>query len=128
MSALHGELVGCGNEGQASQLGDLSSRRLGKTGRRVDARSHRCAAQRQTVHSLKRGLDPLQIIRQHSRVAGPFLTQCQRGGVLHVGAADLDDALPGLRFRIDGIAQSCYRWDQALLHIDRSRDIHRRWK
>ncbi len=35
----------------------------------------------------------LQIVRQHPGISGPFLTQSQRGGVLHVGAhASLEDA------------------------------------
>ena len=45
-----------------------------------------------------------------------------------MGAADLDDVLPGLGLRIDRIAQRHHRWKQALLHIDGRRDIHRRRK
>jgi hypothetical protein len=128
VSALHGEFVGRGDERQAGELGDLGRRRFGKTRCRVDARSHGGAAYRQLVHSLQRGLDPFEIVRQHSGVAGPFLTQGQRGGVLHVGAPDLDDVIPRLRLGADRVAQGRDRGDEALLHGDGRRDIHGRGK
>ena len=128
VGALHGEFVGRGDEGQAGELGDLGRRRFGKAGRRVDARSDRRAAQRQAVHALQRSFDPLEIVRQHPGIAGPFLAQGQRGGVLHVGPPDLDDVAPGLRLRVDRIVQGGNRGNQALLHIDGRRDVHRRRK
>jgi hypothetical protein len=85
VGALHREFVGRGDKRQVTEPGDLGGRRFGKTRRRVDARSNGGTAQRQAVHPLQRCVDPFQIVRQHPGVAGPFLAQCQWGGVLHVG-------------------------------------------
>ncbi len=128
VGALHGEFVGRGDEGQAGELGDLGGGGLGETGRRVDAGSDRRAAQRQAVDAVQRGFDPLQIVRQHPGIARPFLAQRQRRGVLHVGAPDLDDVAPRLRLRVDRVAQGGDRGNQALLHVDRRGDVHRRRK
>jgi len=102
--ALYGELVRCGDEGRPVSFGDLGGRRLGKTGAELIPFPPLCR-QRQTVHSLKRGLDPLEVIRQHSRIAGPFLAQCGAGWRPACGCGDLDDVLPRLGLRIDGIVQ-----------------------
>ena len=90
-------LLGAVTKGRSGELRDLSGRGLGKPGRRVDARAHRRATERQLIHALQRSFDPLQIVRQHAGIAGPFLAQCQRRRVLHMGSADLDDVVPLLR-------------------------------
>ena len=55
------------------QLRDLGGRRLGKSGRRVDAGPDRGAAERQLIDAFSRILDAFEIVRQHSGIAGPFL-------------------------------------------------------
>ncbi len=104
VGALNRELVGRGDEGQTGQLRDFGRCRFGEAGRRVDARADRGTAERQVVYALKRRFDPLQLVRQHPGKAGPFLSQGQRGRVLHVGAPDLDDVVPRLGLGTDGIA------------------------
>jgi hypothetical protein len=128
MRALHCELVGRADKRQVGEFGNLRGRRLGKTGRRVETGSHRCAAERQSVNASERGLDPFKVICQHPHVPGPFLAQRERSGILHVRAPDLDDVLPRLRFVIDSVAQSCRRRNQSLLHVDGGRNVHGRWK
>src|SRR5215468_12303031 len=91
VSALDGEFVGCGYKRQAGKPGYLGRCRLGKTRRRVDSRSHSRAPERETINPWKGSFDAVQTIRQDSHIAGPFLAQCQRGCVLHMGTADLDD-------------------------------------
>ena len=54
MGALHGELVGRGDEGQAGELGDLGRGRLGEAWRRVDAGADRRAAEREAIDALQR--------------------------------------------------------------------------
>src|SRR5262244_1142164 len=103
-------------------LGAVTKGRFGKARCRVDARSHGRTAQRQAVHALQGGFDAFQIVRQHPRIAGPFLAQRQRGGVLHVRAPDLDDLAPLLRLRTDGAAQGGDGGDETFLHVDSRRD------
>jgi hypothetical protein len=53
-------------------------------GRRVDAGAHGRTTEREAIHALQRNFEAVQIVRQHPRIAGPFLAQRQRSGVLHV--------------------------------------------
>jgi len=73
--------------------------------------------------------EAVEIVRQHSGIPGPFLAQRQRGSVLHVRAADLDDVKsippPSHGSRRAGAAIAGI---QVLLHVHRSRDVHRRRK
>jgi len=104
VGALHRELVGCGDERQAGQFGDLGGRRFGKAGRGVDAGADRGAAERQAIDALQGRFDPLQIVRQHRGIAGPFLPQGERGRILQMSAPDLDDLIPGVGLAGDRIA------------------------
>ena len=45
-----------------------------------------------------------------------------------MGAADLDDVVPFGGFAGDRVVQRRHRRNQALLHVDRGRDVHRRGK
>ena len=85
------ELVGRGGEGQAGDRGDLGGDRLGEAHGRVEAGADRGAALRQLHTARQRLLDALDAVIDLLRVAGELLAQRQRRGVLHVGAADLDD-------------------------------------
>ncbi len=70
--------------------------RLAEALRRVEPGADRGAALRELVEAGQRQLDPLAPSGHLPRIAGEFLAQRQRGGVLRVGAADLDDVVPGL--------------------------------
>ena len=124
MGALDRELVRRGDERQARQLGNLGRGRLGEAGCRVDAGTHRRAAEREPVDGVQRIVDPLEIVRQHARIARPFLPERDRRGVLHMGTADLDDVLPLLGLRRDRVVQPRDRRNQPLRHIDRRRHVH----
>ena len=125
---LHGELVGCADEGQAGEGGDLGRGRRRKTRRRVDAGADRRAAERQAIDAAQRLLDALAVVAQHAGVAGPFLSQGERRRILHVGAANLDDVPPGIRLGGDGVAQLVDGRQQPRRHGDRNGDVHRRGK
>ncbi len=57
---------------------------------RVEPCAHRGAALRQKIEPRQGRLNPLHRQRQLCGIAGKFLAQCNGGGVLHMGAADLD--------------------------------------
>ncbi|MDF9866291.1 hypothetical protein M2437_005273 [Methylorubrum pseudosasae] len=124
--ALHHELVGRRDEGQAGQPRDLLRARLGKARLRVDAGADRGAAEGQTVHTLQRVVEALQVVAQHARIARPFLPERDRDGILHMGAPDLDDVLPRLRLRGDAVPQLGDGGRQPLPDRDRGGHVHRR--
>ena len=117
-------LFGCADKRQAREPGNPGRCGLGETGRRVNAGAHRRTAQRQTVNSVQRGINTLDIVGKHPCIAGPFLAERQRRRILHMSPADLDNIfpLPGLlRYRI---VQSLHCRDQPLLHVDRRCNAH----
>jgi hypothetical protein len=74
-------------------LGDL----LGEADRRVEAGADGGAALRQFHQARQRQLDALDAVLDLRGIAGELLAERQRGRVLGVGAADLDDVGEGLR-------------------------------
>jgi hypothetical protein len=88
MRSLHGELVRRADEGQPGELRDLGRRGCGEARGRIDSGAHRGAAEREPVDALQRILYALDVVGEHPGVAGPFLPQRDRRGVLHVSAAD----------------------------------------
>ena len=58
-------------------------------------------------------------------VAGEFLAEGQRRGVLRVGAADLDDVLPGLRLVVERVAELLQRRQQPVDDLLAAGDVHR---
>ena len=118
-------LFGAADEGQSREPGDLGRCRLGKAGRRVDAGTHRGAAKGEVIDTLQRIFEPLQIVREHARIARPFLSEREWRRILHMSAANLDDVLPLLGLSRDSVVQRLHCRNQPLLHIDRRRDVHR---
>src|SRR6266403_6393999 len=80
------------------------------------------------MDSRQRSVDAFEVVCQHAGVAGPFLAESDGCGVLHVGAADLDDAVPCLGLHRDRLPKCLHRRNQPLHGVDGSRDVHGRWK
>ena len=79
-------------------------------GKRVSPAGRSRATEHQPVHPLQGILDPLEIVRQHTGIARPFLAEGDWGRVLHMGAADLDDMIPlGRRKSFIGGGRKCVR-------------------
>jgi len=57
-------------------------------------------------------------------VAGPFLADGQRGSVLQMRAADLDDLSPRPRLALDGVAEPPERRDRLVRRHLVRRDVH----
>ena len=128
MRALYGEFVRRTDKRQSGEPRDLCRRRFREIGGCIDPGADRGATERQPVYALQRILHPLDIVAEHPGVAGPFLAQGDRRGVLHMRAADLDDVVPGGGLRGNGVMQPFDRRDEPLFQIDRRRDVHGGWK
>jgi hypothetical protein len=85
------ELVGRSDEGQAGDLGDFFGNLFGKADRRVEAGADGGAALGEFAEAGQGHFDALDRGGDLCGIAGKFLAERQRRGVLGVGAADLDD-------------------------------------
>ena len=61
-------------------------------------------------------------------IAGKFLPECERGGVLQMGATDFDDVGEGLGFGIERVAERFDGGDEAFQHDRGGGDGHRGWE
>ncbi len=111
------ELVGRGNEGQPGRLRNFRGHGLAEALGRVEPGADRGAALRQLVEPGQRRLDPLDPERDLPRIARELVAQGQRGGVLRVRAADLDDVRPAFRLGLQHVAQSHQRGQQRSRHL-----------
>ena len=118
------ELVGGGGEGQAGDGGDARGHHLVKADGGVQAGAD-CGAALGQLHQQGQGGfnagDPVENLRG---IAGEFLAQGNRGGILGMGAADLDDVLPGFHLHRQRGCQVFQRGQQAVHDLLRRRDVH----
>ncbi len=92
------ELVRRRREGQGGELEHLGGEPLGEFRMGVEPGADRRAALRERVEARQGRLDPGDAELDLRRVAGEFLPERDRGRVLQVRAADLDDVGEGLAF------------------------------
>ena len=90
------EFIGCGDERQLGEFTDFRGHFAVKSFFRVEPGTHRGAALRKLQHPRHYRLDPGNAVGDLLGVTGEFLAQRQRGGVLGVGAANFDNAVPRL--------------------------------
>jgi hypothetical protein len=128
MRPLQRKFVRRTNERQPRQLRNLSHGRVGKAGFRVDPGTDCGAAQRQRINAVQRRLYAREVIRQHRSIARPFLPKREGRRVLHVGAADFDDAGPLSGFGRDRITQPGDCRGKPFGDMGRRRNVHRRRK
>ncbi|KDS76745.1 hypothetical protein KM22_03905 [Bordetella bronchiseptica KM22] len=91
---------------------------------RVQAGAHRRAADGQLVQAGQRRADLLLGQVQLRHVAGDLLAQRQRGGVLQMGAADLDDVVERRALGGQRAAQRLQGGQHAVLDLDRGGHVH----
>ena len=89
------ELVGGAHQGQAGLLCQGLAPRLGEAGGAVQTGTDRGAPQRQLTQMGQGGSEVTLPLRELGDPAGDLLTQGERGGVLQVGAANLDKVVEG---------------------------------
>ncbi len=120
------ELVGRRFERQAGDGGDALRDAFGKANGRGKAGANGGAALGE-LHQGREGLlDPLNAVAGLAGVAGEFLTKGQGRRILGVGAADLDDVLPGFGLVIEGVAKLLQGRQEAVVNFFRARNVHRR--
>ena len=71
----------------------------------VDAGAQAATANGELVKAAKRGFDVLHGLIEHSYVAGEFLTERERCGILKMGAPDFHNICKSGCLRIQGVAE-----------------------
>ena len=123
-SAKRFEFVGRGDKGQAGELRQLCRGFDGEVGVAVEAGADGGAAERQFVEVFERVLQAGEAVVKLGNVAGEFLAEGERGGVLQVGAADFDDGLERFGFSGEGVAQFLYGRDEEVVDLLRGGDVN----
>src|SRR5258707_6297916 len=100
-------------ERQATELADFACGANGKFGMGVEAGADGGAADGEIVETVERDGDASAIAVKHIDVAGKFLAESERRGVLQMSAADFDDVRKFFSFGIERVAKIFYRGKQA---------------
>src|SRR6266436_924959 len=100
-----GEFIGMRAEGQAGKLGDFAGGALGKFGMGVKAGADGGAADGEVVETVESDGDAAAVAVQKIHVAGKFLAEGERGGVLQVGAADFYDVRELFSLGVERVAE-----------------------
>src|SRR5580693_9262239 len=111
-------------EGQGGELSDFLRGAFGEFRMGVEAGADGGAANGEIVEAVKRDKDAAAIAVEHIDVAGEFLAQSERRGVLQMGAADFDDVGKFLGFGVESVAKIFYRREQAARGFRGGSDVH----
>ena len=84
------------------------------------------AADGELVETGEREFDIAQGLVEQAHIAGEFLPECERGGILEVRAADLDDVGKGGGFGVERVAEFFHGRDEGLDDLAGRGDGHRR--
>lgn len=129
MRAQRLELVGRGDPRHAAgHLGQCGDKGFREPGGCVEAGAHRSAALREAAEARPQADDAGCAVFAGLRVGAHFLAKRDGGGVLQVGAADLDDVGPGGLLGAERGGQRAQRGEQTIAGFERDRDVHRSWE
>src|SRR5256885_509293 len=92
-------------ERQPGELRNFARGALGKFGMGVEAGADGGAADGEVVEAVESHGDASAIAVEHIDIAGKFLAERERGGVLQMGAADFYDVCELLGFGVEGVAE-----------------------
>lgn len=118
------ELVGRGDEVVPRHLADFGGHGFREADERVYTGAHGRAALRQHLQPRQSRLHPLDAEVELLDVAGEFLAQRQRRGVLQVCAPDLDDLGELLALFVQRVAEALERGEQLLFELTDGGDVH----
>src|SRR5260370_7434464 len=90
-------------EGEPRELGDFARGALCKFGMGVEAGADGSAANGEIVEAVESHGDASAIAIKHVHIAGKFLAERKRRGVLQMGAADFYDIREFLAFGVAGV-------------------------
>ena len=91
----------------------------------VEPGADRGAALRELIEPVQRLLDALHAVVDLRRIAAEFLSESQRGRVLQVRAADLEDVLERLCLVLERLVQPAQARDSAGKRSQGRGDMHR---
>ena len=120
------ELVGSGLELGAGHLGDLLGNALGEALEGVDASANGGTALGEESQVGDRALDALDAVVELGNVARELLCQGERGGILKMGSADLDDLLGFeiVNLLLESITQVAQRGDKLVRELENGGNMH----
>src|SRR5580692_9265457 len=99
-------------EGQTGEFGDFFRGAFGKFGMGIEAGADGRAADGQIVEAVESHGDAATVAVEQIDVAGKFLADGERRGVLQMGAADFYDAGEFLGFGVESVAKFFYGWEK----------------
>ncbi len=111
-------------EGQRREFGDFARGANGKFGMGVEAGADGSAADGEIVEAVESDGDASAIAVKHIDVAGKFLAESERRGVLQMSAADFDDVRKFFSFGIERVAKIFYRGEQAARRFRGGGNVH----
>lgn len=88
--------------------------------------SDRSTTLRKEAETRENTLNALDAVRQLLHVAAELLAERERGGILKVSTANLDDVVELLGLLVEGIPQLSECRDQRLTNLSHSSDVHGR--
>src|SRR6266699_1902023 len=113
-------------EGKAGELGDFAGGAFGKFRVRVEARADGSATDGEIVEAVESDGDAAATAVEQIHVAGKFLAEGERRGVLEMGAADFYDVRELRGFGVERIAKSFDGGKQAARSFRGGGDVHGR--
>src|SRR2546425_13222894 len=115
-------------EGKCGKRGDFAGGALGKFRMGVEAGADGGAADGEIVEAVESHGDASTIAVKHIDVAGKFLAERKRRGVLQMGAADLDDVRKFFGFGVERVAEVFYGGEETARSFRGGGDVHGRGK
>lgn len=120
------ELVGGRVELGTGHFGDLFGNGFSKTDKGVDTRTDSGAALGQKAQITEGALDTLDAVVELGDIAGELLGEGERGGILQVGAANLDNllSLELVNLGLKSVAQGLNGGEQLSFGLENGSDVH----
>src|SRR5713226_5969225 len=111
-------------EGQAGELGDFARGALGKFGMGVKAGANGGASDGEIVEAVEGDGDAAAVTIEKIHVAGKFLAEGERRGVLQMGAANFDDVRELFGFDVESVAKSFDRGEETARGFRGGGNVH----
>src|SRR5438477_6708647 len=111
-------------KGKTGEFSDFARGAFGEFGMRVEAGADSGTADGESVEAVESDGDAAAIAVEHIDVAGKFLAEGKRRGVLQMGAADFDDVGEFLGLGFERVPKNLYSREQAARGFRGRGDVH----
>src|SRR6266849_8127799 len=115
-------------KGKAGEFGDFARGFFSEFGMGVEAGADGSAANGEIVETVESHGNAAAFAVKHIDVAGKFLAERERRGVLQVGATDFDDVDELLGFGVERVADVFHSGEEAARRFRGGGDVHGRGK